>query len=214
MKHRRIFSTFVALALVALLSACAQKRLVIARRNPACTPSLTAPISLADPNITKPELLALKNSVNAELARRGVKTVSARQSDFSLGYWIDESWENSKSGEPDMAGAYAQHTLQMTRAHQAQNYRVYPGVGTVIQPEQPVPPVVYRPNTRPANEGYTQSIHLRLFVSHPREQNRLETAWEGYILGGARLSPKEYDPLLKALFDYFGKDFTGKVPIR
>jgi hypothetical protein len=206
MKTNNPLPLFIALVGTALLSACAGKVSVIAKRNPAYSPSLADRISLTERSIPNPELDALKRAVTSELSRGGTTIVAWEDSQYALSCWIDESWEGSDY--------FVQPTLRYPDSfdydYQAEAYR-YGGAGVMMAPHtvQPSTPAQQPRSTR----HYTKGIRMRLFVSHPQDKNRLETAWDGYIAGGARLSPQKYDPLLRKLFDYFGKDFTGTVSI-
>jgi hypothetical protein len=59
----------------------------------------------------------------------------------------------------------------------------------------------------------TQGIRLKLFRTHATGTDRLRPAWEGYIEGGTTVRARRAGVLLRTLFTYFGKDFTGVAPL-
>jgi hypothetical protein len=188
-------STFTLFLLTAtiLLTACAHKTSVIAKRNPAYSPSLADRIAITERSIRNPETDALKQAVTVELARRGAKVVPTPESEFALGCWVDESWESVGPAVRTIMASQRNIDLRNRPA----SY------------DTPMPVQVQVPR----NTEYTKGIRLRLFVTRPKNTNRVETAWEGYIAGGPRLSPKQYKPLLRTLLDYFGKDYVGNVKL-
>jgi len=58
-----------------------------------------------------------------------------------------------------------------------------------------------------------QGIRLRLYPSQGLRAGRFETAWEGYIEAGLKLREDRQPLLLKTLFGYFGRDFSGSAKL-
>jgi hypothetical protein len=56
-----------------------------------------------------------------------------------------------------------------------------------------------------------QGIRLQLFSRPRAPAGRPETAWEGYIDAGFKVSPEREPVLLKTLLTFFGKDYNGRA---
>lgn len=204
--------SFMMPVLLVLFSGCSTSTSVIARRNPACWPTLASRISIPKRDLRTPELDELGRALNAEFVRRGVTLAPSGKSEYALSFWIEENWE----GRSD-----ADRPRRLWSGPVGGNYVAtpgYPGASVAIVPSEGMRmyPNAYDATIHDApNAGlnYSKGIRLRLFVTQPQGTNRLETAWEGYVDGGPRMSSDEYGALLRVLLDYFGHDHVGKVKL-
>jgi len=191
-------TTRVALLLLTtsvVLSACAQRTKLVARRNSDLAPTFADPIALSQPSDRDPELDDLGRALSAELARRGAHIVSSAESEYVLACWIEEFEEDTPVGA------------------QVRGVRVPPGSGSVYYRGYSGGMSARADGAYTYNPVITDNIRLRLFISKPDNDNRPVTAWEGSVDGGLRLSPKKYPALLRTLLDHFGTDYIGRVKL-
>lgn len=186
--------SFLLPVLLVLIAGCATKPSVIARKNPAYSPTLTSRISIPKRDLRTADLDELGRALNAEFVRRGVTLVPSGKSEYALSFWIEDNWKGAPpDGRQRLLGSPG-NRLVVTDTYYRTTTGSYPTISG-------------------GRDVYSKGIRLRLFVSQPNGTNRLETAWEGSVDGGPRMSAEHYRALLHVLLDYFGKDFAGKVKL-
>ena len=182
---------------------------VIARQNARYPLTCANKIAIADHAHPREEEEVLRQALLGELRQQGFELVAPDKAEFSLTYWIDESWRRGKIVVSNREGFWADPNREP---------------GTPYLPA--VPPYFGRPGfTRPYGEPQigiqhvvdvpyaTRGIRLKLFDQASMRSGRMETAWDGYIEGGDRVATQREPVLLRTLLQYFGKDFVGRAKL-
>jgi hypothetical protein len=192
------------LFLALLLAGCAGRTTsVTAWANPKY--SVTAPQRLALSPHTKPSPAetTLRMHLIAELERRGFELVAPTNADYTLTFWLEDSWKPGKRVEYYYHGQWTTIYPMTTR----QPIAIGPW-GDVYESE----PAFIR--KRVVDFPFPiQGIRLKLFpgaTRHP-EAHPLDLVWEGFIEGGTKVSAQREPQLLRTLLDHFGKDFNGVI---
>jgi len=176
---------------------------VIARRDVRFNLSSTSKIVLGEHAQPREAEEVLRRDLVAALDERGVTLVPPEQAEFTLTYWLDDSWKPGKKfvdeGNPNQMFPRSIMTSPLVRLG---------GPSTVIYRESIInhPRVVEWPY-------YIQGIRLRVYPKTSDPALQLQAVWEGYIEGGDHVSKKREPVLLRTLLNYFGQDFQGKAPI-
>ncbi len=205
-----LIQLFPLVILVALmLTGCASKSAyVIARRDSQYTHASTDKIALANQNQAGPEEQELARALVAELERQGFRIVPQNDADYTLTVTIEDDWRTRKTIVRNVEPALGLGV---------------PGPQTASgMPVAETPGIYHRHNTpyqyqtaRVVDEQVpAQGIRLRLYSRASIRAGRLQTAWDGYIDGGPRVSPEQQPVLLRTLLAQFGRDFSGRVPLR
>lgn len=197
-------------ALTLAVAGCSSRTAyVIARQNAQYQLCTTNRIVLSDPAQSRTEDQTLRKALLAVLHQRGFNVVTSDESEFTLTCWVDESWDRARkvisSGEGYWAdtgfgSGYNSAPLPRPGIEPAGAIYIYPERDTAIQRVVEVPYSV-------------KGIRLRLFRHDSEHPGRPETAWEGYIEGGDRVSEEREPILLRTLLNYFGKDFIGRAKL-
>jgi hypothetical protein len=188
------------LSCTTIFSACATRTSVVAHANPHYTPTFASPIAMPERRLNSTQETQLCEVIKAEFGRRGVQFVPPVDSEYSLAFWIEENQEQGPQMPPTVL-PYNKSFISDPLLPQYGYGRSQVGMQQISM--QPV-------ESPPRDLTYT-GIRLKLYVSHPANTNEIETAWDGFIDGGMRMSSEEYDRLVRTLLDYFGKDFKGRV---
>lgn len=192
------------LTLTGLMTGCASRTaLVIARSDAQFNLSATNKISLAAHAQPRESELALQQALLTALQEHGIELVSPAQADFTLAYWLDDSWKPGKKVIYYYNGGW-QNTYPM-----AQPTFISAGPqGQVMYENQH--PIRQRVVDSPY---YIQGIRLKIYPKTGVNADPFKAAWEGYIEGGSRVSQKREPILLRTLLNYYGKDFNGRAPL-
>lgn len=206
---RRQFLSLLVILLPLFAGCASSKAYVTTRRDPHFEFNQTNKIAVASHAQPRPEEQVLHQAVQTELVRQGFLVVPPERADFTLTYWIEDAWKPGKKVIDD-----------------AHEWALSPGPYFGGAPVAALPPLGLTPGysytTRSAYTGVahivdapfsTQGIRLKLFPVHATGANRLRPAWEGYIEGGTTVRARREAVLLRTLFHYFGKDFTGRAPL-
>ena len=139
-----------------------------------------------------------------ELRQQGFHVVTSGEAEYTLTYWIDESWKRGKIVVSDREGTWANPRDADTRL---------PSLPPFFGPPRPyyerslgmqhVLEVPYE----------TKGIRLKLFHQASMRAGQMQTAWDGYIEGGDRVSEKREPVLVRTLLNYFGRDFVGEAKL-
>ncbi len=143
----------------------------------------------------------LKCDLVAALGERGIALVPPEQAEFTLTYWLDDSWKPGKKFEYE-----GNPNMMFPRPMVIPPPMGLGGPSTVIyhEPVIAAPRVVDWPY-------YVQGIRLKVYPRTGDPALRLQAVWEGYIEGGDRVSKKREPALLRTLLNYYGHDFNGKA---
>lgn len=192
------------LTLTGLITGCASRTaLVIARRDAQFNLSAASKISLAAHAHPRESELALQQTLITALHERGIEIVPPAQADFTLAYWLDDSWKPGKKVVYYYDGGW-QNTYPM-----AQPTFMYAGPqGQMLYEDQR--PIRQRVVDSPY---YIQGIRLKVYPKTGTNTDPFKAAWEGYIEGGKRVSHKRERVLLRTLLNYYGKDFAGRTAL-
>lgn len=201
---RSILTVLMACAFTAVTGCASRTAYVVARQNAQYRLSATNRIAIADHAHPREEETALRQALMAELRQQGFDLVAPDKAEFTLTYWIDESWKRGKLVVSNRAGTWADPDSSY------QNVPPYfgpPGVPyPYAQPELGIQRVVDVPYS-------TMGIRLKLFDQASMRSGRMQTAWDGYVEGGDRVSEKREPVLLRTLLQYFGRDFVGRAKL-
>jgi len=191
------------LGLIAVVTGCASSTAyVIARGDTRFHLNATDRIALATHPKPSKSTLTLQQTLVTALQEKGIEIVSPAEAEFTLTYWLDDSWKPGKK------------VIYSQGGWQRDFYPVSAG-GTFAGPyggifgysaEPILPKVVDSP-------FYVQGIRLKLYPKTGQGAGQFETAWEGYIEGGDRVSAKRGPVLLRTLLQYFGQDFVGRAEL-
>jgi hypothetical protein len=203
-RRRRFLHCALIVSLVALLSGCAARSpYVLARRDAGCNLTATSKIALASHAQPREAELALERALVSALHERGIDPGPPAQADFTLAYWLDDSWIPGKKVEYYHQGRWTDICPQVSSGPM-----VIGPSGSVFDQEstelrQRVVDVPY----------YIQGIRLKLYPKSRAGVVSFQPAWEGYIAGGNRVSATREPALLRTLLRYFGEDFNGRAPL-
>lgn len=201
---RRIACSALWLALLGLGNGCASHTtLVIARCDARFNLSAPHKIALAPHAQPRASELALQRALVAALQERGMAIVPPAEAEFTLTYWLDDSWKTGKKVVYYYDGDWSDtHPM-------AQPGAVFMGSqGNLFYEDQR--PIRQRVVDSPY---YIQGIRLKLYPKTGPGAGQFQAAWEGYIEGGARVSRRREPVLLRTLLNYYGKDFNGRAPL-
>jgi hypothetical protein len=177
---------------------------VFARQNAQYQLSATNQIAIADHAHPREEEQALRQALLAELEQQGFELVAPDKAEYTLTYWIDESWKRGKLVVSNREGTWA---YPDSHFQGAPPYFDPPGFPYPYgQPEPGIQHVIDVPYS-------TMGIRLKLFDQAGMRSGRMQTAWEGYIESGDRVSAKREPVLLRTLLQYFGRDFVGRAKL-
>jgi hypothetical protein len=176
---------------------------IIARKNTQYVWNATSKIAIADQAYPREEDQGLRQVVLTALLQQGLDLVAPGNADYTLAYWIDESWKTGKKLVTDRSG-YWWDPIREPGPPLARN--IPPILG------QPGFGVAYReiiPQQRVVDAPYAiKGIRLKLI---PRSS--LQTAWDGYIEAGTQVAEDREPLLLRTLLNYLGKDFVGRAKL-
>lgn len=193
------------LLFAALLIGCASNSVrMIARRISPDAPTSTEGIALAKHPQPRPEDQRLNSVLTEVLKRDGLSATSGGNADYTLAYWIDESWDEV-----------------VPAAHP-------------IRSREPIHVVVGNPNDPTEGRAYgepfhqssdeergtnahhisTKGVKLLLYSNRASAATRLTPVWEGYIEVGSVESSSRLREAVRSLLANFGKDFTGHVRLQ
>lgn len=190
------------LFLAVLFTGCASRTAyVITRRDAKYDLTANSKICLAPHAQPRDSELTLQRDLLIALPDHGITLVPHDQADFTLTYWLDDSWETGKKVVYYQNGAWSDF-------YPTANPMAYHAPGTVVYQENSFlgQRVVDSPH-------YVQGIRLKLYPRNSTGGVEFKSAWEGYIKGGARVSEKRQPMLLQTLLHYFGQDFNGRAPL-
>jgi hypothetical protein len=195
---RLAFIILPGLAFIVASGCASRSALVIAERHASYSPSRTNTIALATHGKARAEDKELGRALVAGLTTAGFDIVPASQADYSLAYWIDDSWNPMVIPPTSQSGANPQPIP-------------YPGPGGTVRFDSarayPAPPYPVQ------NELLTKGIRLRLLSNRGTASQRLTPVWEGYVEIGPELSPERELHSLNLLLSHFGENFKGRVPL-
>jgi hypothetical protein len=198
-----LFGLMVCLPLLTI-SCASPTAYVIARQSARYPLSLTNRITIADHAQPREEEQSLRTTLLAELHQLGFKVVSPDQAEYTLTYWIDESWKRAKIVVSDREGTWAiPHDADI---HSAALPAFFGPTGTSYERSLGMQHVVEVPYE-------TKGIRLKLFHQESMRAGQMLTAWDGYIEGGDQISAKREPVLVRTLLNYFGKDFIGRAKL-
>jgi len=192
-----------------LATGCASRTAyVIARQNGGYQVGITNRITLADQAHPREEEQALRNYLLTQLPLQGFELVTPEQAEYALAYWIDKSWRRGKVVVSHRQGYWVNPTIEPGPPFllPSSPYLWTPSFTYSGQPQlgiQHVVEVAYA----------TQGIQLKLFYLESMRSGRMQTAWEGYIEAGDRVSKQREPVLLRTLLNYVGKDFVGRAKL-
>jgi hypothetical protein len=196
--------TVLGLFVVVLLTGCAGRTARIIAWADAKYP-VTAPqrVALAPHAKPTPAEETLRTHLVAELRRRGFQLAASTNADYTLAFWLEDSWTPGKRVEYYYRGRWT--TVYPIAARLPVAVGQW---GTVYEQE----PAFIR--HRVVDFPYDiQAIRLKLFpgVKRPPATDPLTPIWEGYIEGDAKISARRQAQLLRTLLNYFGKEFDGRA---
>lgn len=182
---------------------------VIARRDTQFNLSRTNKISLAGHPHPRESELALQSALVSALQERGITLVPSDQSEFTLTYWLDDSWKPGKKVQYYYHGTW---------------WDSYPTAASALITSPDLLYIdlhggMYREEPRIVSQRvvdspyYIQGIRLKLYPKNSAGAVQFQAAWEGYIEGGTRVYQKRQPVLLRTLLNYYGKDFNGRAPL-
>jgi hypothetical protein len=195
-------------SLVVLLTGCTSRTAyVIARRDASFDLNANSKICLAPHAQPRSSELTLQRDLLTALQDHGISLVPHDQADFTLTYWLDDSWKPGKKVVYYQNGAWSER-------HPMANPSFYQARG-VIGTRSPMIYVESSPTSQRVIDApfYVQGIRLKLYPKNSTGGVEFKTAWEGYIEGGARVSHKREPVLLRTLLHHFGQDFNGRAPL-
>ncbi|NOS72335.1 MAG: hypothetical protein HOP33_20725 [Verrucomicrobia bacterium] len=193
----------VLLVSVVVLTGCSSPNAyVIARRDARFNLSNASKIALGEHSHPREAEETLKRDLLAALTERGIALVPPEQAEFTLTYWLDDSWKPGKKFEYE-----GNPSMMFPRPMVIPPPKGFGGSSTVIYQE----PIITAPRVVDW-PYYIQGIRLKVYPKTGDPALRLRSAWEGYIEGGDRVSKKRQPVLLRTLLDYYGQDFNGKAP--
>jgi hypothetical protein len=194
----------VLLVSVVVLNGCSSPNAyVIARRDARFNLSNASKITLGEHSHPRESEEALRRDLVAALGERGIALVPPEQAEFTLTYWLDDSWKPGKKFEYE-----GNPNMMFPRPMVIPPPMGFGGPSTVIYQE----PIIMSPRVV-AWPYYIQGIRLKVYPRTGDPALRLQAVWEGYIEGGDRVSKKRQPVLLRTLLDYYGQDFNGKAPV-
>lgn len=193
--------------LTIVFTGCASRTAyVVARLDPQFQISAKNKICLANHAQPRESELTLQRDLESALQEYGITLVPPDQAEFTLTYWLDDSWKTGKKIEYYYNGAW-QDSDPM--AHDPGLSA--PGIGKYDAPMyQEFTSVPKRVVDSPY---YVQGIRLKLYPKNSNGGVQFQTAWEGYIEGGNSVSQSREPALLRTLLNYFGKDFNDHSPL-
>jgi hypothetical protein len=205
--RRRPLRNLLAILPLLVVGCSSSKAYVTAKCDSHCHFTPSSRISVAEHAHPRREEQFLHRALQTQLQQQGYQVTSPEQAEFTLTYWIEEAWLPGKQVVYDVP-----------------DWGFGPAMDPVmVMPPMPVPPgyayttrstSTYTPRPRVVDAPFsTQGIRLKLFRTHAAGAERLRPAWEGYIEGGATVRARRAGVLLRTLFIYFGKDFTGVAPL-
>lgn len=189
------------LVLLAGVTGCASNTAyVIARRDIRFNLTATNKLTLATHPHPSQSTRALHQTLVAVLEENGLELVPPAAAEFTLTYWLDDSWKPGKKVIYRQGGRQLD-SYPMSPA----TFYADPSGGIFDYSAEPViPKVVDVPY-------HVQGIRLKVYPKSGTATGQFETAWEGYIEGGDRVSAKRGPVLLRTLLQYFGQDFIGRA---
>jgi hypothetical protein len=188
------------LALVILSAGCASNRAAIgAWRSVGFSPTPADKIALAVMPHPSKQDEELGRVLIAELESKGFNIVPQAEADYTLAYAVEDDWTVSDvSVQPVQPPATPPTVVVVPSRFGAAIIQPLPEIErTILQP------VVF----------YTKGIRLYLYSNPKNHPGDLQTAWEGCIDAGQRMSARREPILVKTLLNYFGQDHIGRVSL-
>ncbi|MDE3065995.1 MAG: hypothetical protein KGJ60_00445 [Verrucomicrobiota bacterium] len=189
---------------VSLLSAgCASNRpLVSAWRDPHFSPTPADTIALTSRPLPGPGDAELQHALVAELQHAGFRLAPPDQADYTLAFAVED--EGGEIIVP--ASRIVPQSVPPTRilAVPGAAFEV-PGSSAEGPQQLPAPPA--------ATDYVDKGIRLFLYANPKTHPGGLQTAWEGCIDAGHKISTEREPVLLRTLLAYFGRDYTGRVSL-
>jgi hypothetical protein len=193
-----------------LSTGCASRTAyVVARQNAQYPLSAANKIAIADHAHPREEERVLRQSLLAELNQQGFELVAPDKAEYSLTYWIDESWKRGRMVVSNREGSWADPNLEAGSPLMPAVPPFFGSSGSAFTHGQPRPSIQHVVDVPYATKG----IRLKLFDQASMRSGRMQTAWDGYIEGGDRVTERREPVLLRTLLQYFGKDFTGRAKL-
>ena len=196
----RLLTLFAGCLGLALGGCASHSTLVVARCGPQPLPATARKVAFMKSAQPRPEDETLKHAVVAELESRGFQIVPQVEADLTLNCAVEDSWRNySAPASPPTVFQSAPPPMVVT-----------PGSAVYVERWR------LDPLSAPADTEEhiaTQGIRLLFYRSESLSEGRFETAWEGYIEAGLRLRENREPLLLKTLFGYFGRDYSGRAKL-
>jgi hypothetical protein len=199
MKNRLLLA--LALPLAILSTGCASNHASIgAWRGDHFSPTRSDKIALMRRPNPNDQDARLGRVLTAELKREGFNLVPPAEADYLLAYAVEDDWvENDLPTHPVQP-----LEPEVTTAVIGPN-----GGGVVI-----TSPVPAGPQFPPAAAPYhSKGIRLYLYTNPKTHAGDFETAWEGAIDAGQRISPEREPVFIKTLLLYLGQDHVGRVKL-
>jgi hypothetical protein len=209
MRRREYLFLFPWLMVVALAPGCAShKAYVLARRDASFSPTPATRIAMVDHLKPRPEDQELSVALMAELKRQGFHLVPQGEAEYTLSYWIEENWRQRKVLVKTYDPVGLDPGFNSSAIPRSQlEYGMAVSGGTIY----PSPRDGRVTETWVDDPVAVQGIRLQLYSRESARAGRLQTAWEGYIDAGFKVSPEREPILLRTLLTYFGKDYAGRA---
>ena len=203
----RLASVLFWVSLFIISTGCASRTAyVVARQDPQFNISANSKICLANHAQPRKSELDLLRDLEIALQELGITLVPSDQAEFTLTYWLDDSWKVGKKIEYYYNGAW-QDTDPMTHGTRYHETSGGPYGAPLYQEFTSAPKRVVD------SPYYIQGIRLKIYPKSSAGGVHYQTTWEGYIEGGNRVSQSREPVLLRTLLNYFGKDFNGHAPL-
>jgi len=205
----RVIRLLVVTCALTLVTGCASRTAyVIARQNAEYQLGHTSKITLADHAHPREAEQALREDLLTQLPLQGFELVAPDQAEYALAYWIDKSWRRGKVVVSNRQGYWLNPTIEPGPPFllPSSPYLGTPSFTYSGQPQlgiQHVVEVAYA----------TQGIQLKLYHLESMRSGRMQTAWDGYIEAGDRVTKEREPLLLSTLLKYVGKDFVGRAKL-
>lgn len=189
------------LVLTIFLTGCASNHTSIgAWRGDHFHPARSDKIAVVPQSRSNNEDARLGRVLTAELQREGFNLAPPAEADYLLAYVVEDGWT-----ENDLPT----HPFQVPQPEVVTPV-IGPNGGAVVV----ATPAPAEPQSAPTPAPYhSKGIRLFLYTNPKTHAGDFETAWEGGIDAGRKISP-EHEPLLvQTLLSYFGQNHVGPVKL-
>jgi len=152
----------------------------------------------------------LRRVLTAELEREGFDIVNSTHADYTLAYWLDDSWNPMPAASQPVPMPYPS-SVQRTVVYGPGGSVEYYGVPDSLSlPAE----IANRNHEQEWTYLLTKGIRLCLYPNHGPVSDKLSPVWEGYIELGLNTSPKRESAMVKTLLAHFGQDFQRRVRLK